>query len=147
MIEQSSVSAEKSDRDPHHQLILHQPFLHAPVLEFKNLIESDPCVYMLFNQMFEQVFSELKKQPQVIDYLQMLHLIDSILTQAPKFDDKALVLCPINAIFVWPMGTTSGFVAFLNKEVNRCLKKILNHWASFLESEDSKYVLTKYILC
>jgi len=39
------------------------------------------------------------------------------------------------------MGTPSGFAFFLDLEVNKVLKKILNAWAEFLGSPDSAYVL------
>ena len=41
------------------------------------------------------------------------------------------------------MATTAGFSAFLNEKVNRLLKNILNHWALFLISPESRYVLNK----
>lgn len=39
------------------------------------------------------------------------------------------------------MGTPSGFAFFLDPEVNKMLKKILNTWAEFLGSPASAYVL------
>ena len=76
------------------------------------------------------------------DYIHMLRLINHILTTAPGFDKTGLVGFPINAIFDWPMGTQAGFAAFTNEKVNRQLKKILNEWAKFLNSADSRYVLS-----
>jgi len=119
-----------------------------PVIqEFKNLIESDPELIMLFTQMFEQVPSTPAFQddptgkPQVRNYQHMLQLINRIMTKAPEFDQTGLVGFPINAILNWPMGTQAGTTAFLNEKVNRQLKKILNQWAQFLASKDSRYVL------
>lgn len=45
------------------------------------------------------------------------------------------------AIFDYPMGTPSGYAAFLDPEVNAHLKKILNHWGKFLSSPKSAEVL------
>ena len=71
----------------------------------------------------------------------MLKLINGILTTAPTFNKTGLVGFPINAILDWPMGTPSGFAAFLNEKVNLQFMKILNQWAAFLNSPDSCYVL------
>lgn len=123
--------------------------LHPVMEEFKNLIERDPEIYMLFNQMFDQIprKSPYNKnpvgKPQIRDYLHMLNLINAIMTTAPDFNKTGLVGFPINAILDWPMGTQSGFAAFLNDKVNAQLKKILNEWAKFLGSTESCYVLSK----
>ena len=122
--------------------------LHPVIEEFKNLIENDPEIYMLFNQMFEQISKNSRYNktpigtPQVKDYRHMLGLINAIMTTAPEFNKTGLVGFPINAILDWPMGTHSGFAAFLNDKVNAQLKKILNEWARFLGSPESCYVLS-----
>jgi len=124
-----------------------QKALHPVIADFQDLIESDPEVFMLFNQMFEQVPRRppYKKDPtgklQVRDYRHMLQLLNTIITHAPEFDRTGLVGCPINAIFDWPMGTAAGVAAFLNERVNAQLKKVLNDWGRFLSSGASSYVL------
>lgn len=126
----------------------HAKPLHPVIEEFKNLIENDPEIYMLINQMFEQIpkKSPYDKNPigksQVRDYPHMLNLINAILTTAPEFNKTGLVGFPINAILDWAMGTQSGFAVFLNAKVNAQLKKILNEWAKFLGSTESCYVLS-----
>ncbi|OQA29021.1 MAG: phosphatidylserine decarboxylase [Verrucomicrobia bacterium ADurb.Bin345] len=124
-----------------------QPLL--PVIqEFKELIEADAEIYMLFNQMFTQVprrppfLNDPTGKPQIRDYHHMLQLLNRIMTTAPEFNKTGLVGFPINAILDWPMGTQAGAAAFLNEKVNRQLKKILEHWAVFLGSPDSRYVLS-----
>lgn len=119
-----------------------------PVIqEFKELIEKDPQIYMLFSQMFEQTaqhkpFSQDPTgKPQIKNYRQMLRVLNRILTTAPEFNKTGLVGFPINAVINWPMGTPAGTSVFLNEKVNRQLKKILNQWAVFLSSSDSCYVL------
>lgn len=118
------------------------------IQEFKDLIESDAEIYMLFNQMFTQVprtprYSRSPShKPQVRDYHQMLQMLNSIMTKAPSFNKTGVVGFPINAILDWSMGTEAGFAAFLNVKVNAMLKKILNEWGKFLQSKDSCYVLT-----
>jgi phosphatidylserine decarboxylase len=120
----------------------------CPVIqEFRELIEGDPEIYMLFNQMFEQVprkppfANDPTGKPQVRDYLHMLQLMNHVMTKAPEFNQTGLVGFPINAILDWPMGTPAGTSVFLNEKVNRQLKKILNQWAAFLRSADSCSVL------
>lgn len=123
--------------------------LHPVIEELRSLIEGDPEVYMLFHQMFEQVphrppyNKDPTGKPQVRDYHLMLRLINAIMTRAPEFNETGLVGFPINAILDWPMGTTGGFAAFLNDKVNRQLRKVLDEWARFLASADSRYVLGK----
>lgn len=120
-----------------------------PVIqEFKDLIENDPELFMLFTEMFNQVpkkppfDKDPVGNPQVRDYNHMLQLMNTLMTRAPEFNKTGLVGFPINAILDWAMGTPAGTTAFLNEKVNRQLKKILNQWAVFLASPDSRYVLS-----
>jgi len=120
-----------------------------PVVEdFKNLIEGSPELFMLFNQMFEQIpnkppYNQTPTgKPQVRNYLHMLQLLNHQMTKAPEFNKTGLVGFPINGILDWPMGTQAGSAAFLNKDVNIQLKKILQQWAKFLDSPNSCYVLS-----
>jgi len=100
---------------------------------------------MLFTQMFREVpfNKDPSNQPEVRTYHQMLKMFNMILTTAPEFNKTGQVGLPINAILDWSMGTRSGFAAFLNKKVNKHLKAILNEWARFLRSPDSRYVLNE----
>ncbi|MCX6222918.1 MAG: phosphatidylserine decarboxylase family protein [Bacteroidia bacterium] len=123
-----------------------KPFL--PVIEeFRNHIETDPEIFMQFNLMFEQVphkppyNKDPTGKPQVRSYHHMLQLLNKIMTKSLEFDSNSFVGIPICTIFGWPMGTPAGSAAFLNVKVNRQLKKILNEWAIFLSSENSRYVL------
>jgi phosphatidylserine decarboxylase len=122
--------------------------LHPAVEDLKSLIEADAGVYMLFNQMFAQVphrppyDRDPTGQPQVRDYKVMLQLFNAIMTRAPEYNDTGLVGFPINAILDWPMGTRGGFAAFLDVEVNRRLRAMLDEWAKFLGSPASRYVLS-----
>jgi len=124
--------------------------LHPVIAEFRDLIESDPEIFMLFSQMFQQVprrapyNRDPTGKPQVRDYPHMLQLLNTIMTHAPEFDRTGLVGCPINTIFDWPMGTAAGMAAFLNERVNAQLKKVLNAWGRFLSSPESAYVLNEH---
>src|SRR3974390_2024829 len=127
-----------------------QRALHPVIAAFRDLIESDAAIFMLFNQMFEQVPKrppydrDPTGKPQVRNYQHMLQLLNGILTHAPEFDRTGLVGCPINTIFDWSMGTAAGMAAFLNERVNAQLKKVLNVWARYLCSEDSARVLNEH---
>jgi phosphatidylserine decarboxylase len=113
------------------------------VEEFRQLIERDPEIYMLFAFMLTQTPRRLTPtgEPQVKTVDQMLKLFNHVMTHAPEYDDSGLVGCPINAILDWAMGTRAGFAAFLNDRVNRQFKKMLNEWGLFLKSADSAGVL------
>jgi len=121
--------------------------LHPVIVEFQELVENDPAIFMLFHQMFDQVpkkqphCHDQDARPQVRDYQHMLRLFNEILTTAPEFSESGLVGFPINAILDWPMGTPSGIAAFLNEKVNAQIRKMLDVWAKFLSSHDSTYVL------
>jgi phosphatidylserine decarboxylase len=121
--------------------------LQPVVQELKQLIEDDARLYMLFHQMFEEIphgaqyRTDPTGSPQIRDYRHMLELINGVLTSAPAFNQSGLVGFPINAILDWPMGTPSGFAAFLDDRVNAQFKKILNAWSEFLSSPASCYVL------
>ena len=123
--------------------------LHPVIADFQRLIEGDADIFMLFNQMFEQVpkkppyNKDPTGKPQVRSYRHMLELLNTIMTHAPQFDRSGLVGCPINTIFDWSMGTAAGFAAFLNDRVNAQLKQVLNAWGRFLSSSESTYVLNQ----
>lgn len=102
------------------------------IAEFKEMIESDPEIFMYFNLMFQQIPNEEKFKtdpsgnPVVKDYNEMLYLLNAIMTKAPEFNQTGLVGFPINSILNWSMGTDAGAAVFLNKKVNAQIKKILN---------------------
>lgn len=134
---------EKVENDP-------KP-LHPVIQEFKDLIETNTRVYMLFSSMFQEVPS---KKPygndptghkQIRDYQHMLQLFNHLITEAPSWNDKShrvgMVGLPINAVLDWPMGTPSGWAAFLDRDVNTMIKKMLNAWGEFLSSPDSAVAL------
>lgn len=85
---------------------------------------------------------------QIRDYEHMLAVLDHIFSKAPEWTDAAegvgLVGVPLCAIFDYPMGTPSGYAAFLDPDVNRMLKKILNEWGKFLQVR--VFILPLYFL-
>jgi phosphatidylserine decarboxylase len=125
--------------------------LHPVLKEFKKLIEENTRIYMLVNAMFDEIPTKkpYNQDPvghkQVRDYPHMLELFNYILTHAPDWSDSeygiGMVGTPVNAILDWPMGTPSGFAFFLDPDVNKMLKKVLNAWGEYLASPKSAYVL------
>lgn len=73
----------------------------------------------------------------------MLRLFNLIITTAPFFEDNEFVGFPMNAILNWPMATPAGLALFVNPKVNAQFKRLFDVWSSFLESPDSRYVLTE----
>src|SRR5262249_46664743 len=71
----------------------------------------------------------------------MLAVINHILSTAPTYNTTGMVGCPINAILDFPMITPAGLSAFAMEKVNSMFRKVLNVWAQFLDSPDSRYVL------
>ncbi|KAK3671486.1 hypothetical protein LTR78_008585 [Recurvomyces mirabilis] len=124
----------------------------VPVLQdFKNFIESNPRIYMYFNSMFTEVPVKhpYNKDPtghkQIRDYHHMLEVLNHTFGSAPYWSDAAahvgMVGVPMCAILDYPMGTASGYAAFLDPEVNAHFKKILNEWGKLLASPKSAEVL------
>ncbi|KAK4111516.1 hypothetical protein N656DRAFT_733262 [Canariomyces notabilis] len=123
-----------------------------PVLqEFKEFIENNPRIYMYFTEMWDEI---PKKPPytrdpaggsQIRDYNHMLQVLNHVFGRAPEWTDAAasagVVGVPMCAIFDYAMGTPSGHAAFLDPDVNRMLKKILNKWGEYLKSPESAEVL------
>lgn len=125
--------------------------LHPVLKEFQELIEGNTRVYALIEGMLREVphkrpyREDPTGHPEIRDYHHFLRVLNHLLTTAPSWTDKAhrigLVGLPINAVLDWPMGTPSGYAAFLDPEINAMLKKVLNAWGEFLRSPASAEVL------
>ncbi len=117
---------------------------------FRELIESEPMLYMYFSEMFDQIPEKYKHEDEtqnaiVKDYDMMLKLINEVISTAPGYNKTGLVGFPINAILDWAMGTPAGFSAFVNDKVNNAFRVIFKEWCEFLDSEDSLYILNDKI--
>ena len=120
--------------------------IHKPVQDLMNAILTDPEINMLFHRMFCQQFTELpdaSKGTGVQSWQMMIIAIDFIMTTAPKFNKTPYLAVPIYLILNSVIDTTAGFAVFLNDKVNWLFKNILNYWALFLSSPDSRYVLSE----
>ncbi|MFE4971365.1 phosphatidylserine decarboxylase family protein [Kitasatospora sp. NPDC056651] len=117
--------------------------LKPSVAALRDLINNDPKIYMLFNEMLSQLSHRETPTgyPQVETVDQLLLLFDNVIQTAPEFNGSGLVGFPINAILNWAMGTQAGFAAFLDDKVNAHLEAILHEWSTYLKSPASTYVL------
>jgi phosphatidylserine decarboxylase len=116
--------------------------LHPVLVEFQELIDTDPVIRMYLNQMIDQVPHAKRYQKRHLESVpQLLRLINEVLRMAPEFGEDATVALPLGAILDWTMGTPAGFAAYRDRRINAMLKKILTVWCSFLSSADSRYAL------
>jgi phosphatidylserine decarboxylase len=119
-----------------------QVVLHPVLLEFQELIDTDPVVRMYIHQMIAQVpRTKAYSKRHLESAKQLLRLINEVLTMAPEFGESSMVATPLGAILDWTMGTPAGFAAFRDPRINAMLKKILTAWCKFLSKKDSLYVL------
>jgi phosphatidylserine decarboxylase len=119
-----------------------QVVLHPVLVEFRELMDTDPVVRMYVNQMVAQVPSTKPYRRRHVESVkQLLRLINEVLTMAPEFGEDAMVATPLGPILDWTMGTPAGFAAFRDPRINAMLKKILTAWCEFLSSDDSLYVI------
>ncbi|KAG0247353.1 hypothetical protein BG011_001635, partial [Mortierella polycephala] len=125
--------------------------LHPVIQEFQQLIEITPRVYVLLETMFEEVpqkppySNDPSGYPRIRDYRHFLQILNHLLTTAPSWSDKSErsvpVGLPISAILDWPISTPGGYAAFLDPDINKMIKKVLNAWSAYLQSPDSAHVL------
>jgi phosphatidylserine decarboxylase len=123
----------------------HGAEFHPVVKEFQGLIEGDAVMRMYFTRMFEEqprrrakpVWGDIKLK----DYVEMLEVLNHVLTRAPEYNRTYMVGFPINAILDYPMITPTGLAAFADDRVNAMFRRFLAAWSEFLSSEESCYVL------
>ena len=111
--------------------------------EFRTFIETNPRIRMLFTQMWDEIPQKrpYTKDPTghkaIRDYGHMLAVMNHVFSRSPEWTDAAenvgMVGVPMCAIFDYAMATPSGHAAFLDTEVNKMLKKVLNEWGKFLK--------------
>jgi phosphatidylserine decarboxylase len=123
----------------------HGEKFHPIVEEFQELIEGDPVLRMYFTQMFqEQPRRRVKAiwgDIRIRNYMEMLEVLNHVLTRAPEYNRTYMIGCPINAILDYPMITPAGLAAFADERVNAMFRRYFQVWSEFLSSEKSCYVL------
>jgi phosphatidylserine decarboxylase len=119
------------------------PQRSASVGALETLINDDPEIYMLFNEMLTEVpragiyVNDPSGRPEIYDIPTLLDTLDTIIVSAPFWNSSPQIGTPINAVLAWPMATTAGFAAFLKDNVNIALQGILQAWGDFLKSPES----------
>lgn len=116
--------------------------LHEEVLKLWEKIETDSKYNLYFNGIFLEVPTQYMNTMTIKNYKMMLRAINYIMSMPPVYT-KHHVGCPINAILTWPMGTVSGYAAFLDDDVNVYIGAILRKWKEFLQSPYSTKWLNK----
>ena len=128
--------------------------LVPPIAELKEMVDADTVLHAQIEAMFEDARKHEELTPlgqiQVRTFEEFLQLLNGIMTTAPEaFQDvqshepSGLIGFPINALLDWPMATEPGYNVFANALINQQFKKILAYWSEFLQTEDSRYVLTE----
>ncbi|KAF8204399.1 phosphatidylserine decarboxylase [Mycena galopus ATCC 62051] len=111
-----------------------------PVIQqLKTLIETNSELYMGFNQMFEQQSPSSLLLTHIPNYHTMLRVLNKIIQEAPFYGP---IGPPIYMILCGAMNTQGGWTAFLNDQLNAQFKRVFDVWATFLDSPESRYVLT-----
>ncbi|KAG6029801.1 hypothetical protein E4U41_000279, partial [Claviceps citrina] len=115
------------------------PTLTPALGELKQLIEGNARIYMYFVQMFDEsprkhpYWSDPTGTRLVRDYEHMLQVLNHIVTRAPEWT--------AGAESVGVVGVPIGHAAFLDPDVNRALKKVLNEWGRYLQTPESAAAL------
>jgi len=149
-IEQWIQKLKESAKNNPHALI-------DPIQELKEMVYTDPVLYANVQGMFAEAHRYKKRtplawEPEPINFEEFLELLNAIMYTAPQAYQKGkgdsqepagMIGFPINALLAWPMATDFGYDVFSNSLINQQFKKILTHWAKFLVSEESRYVLVE----
>lgn len=121
--------------------------LHPCLTEFQELIDNNTNLSMLAQSMFDQVpnkkpYNKSVDQNKVVrDFPHFLAILNHILSSGPEWTERShrvgVVGVPINAAIDYSMGTSAGFAFFLDDNVNKMIKKVLDVWGAFLQTEES----------
>ncbi|MDV5998473.1 phosphatidylserine decarboxylase [Kocuria rhizophila] len=107
-------------------------------------MESVPAQRMYAIRMIEQVPTAKPYGRRHLHILeQLLRLINQVITLAPEFSEKSMVMTPLAGLLGWTMGAPAGFAFYRNPRVNEALKDVLNARCEYLDSPDSLYVLNE----
>lgn len=112
----------------------------AAVRALANLIDGEPALRMHL----ARAIDEAKERGYELGYqdsAELLLAIDHVVTCAPRFSEKALVVCPLNALLDWPMCMPSGYALFRDRRFNDALEAVLNGWSAFLSGPHSRAYL------
>ncbi|MBT2386444.1 phosphatidylserine decarboxylase family protein [Streptomyces sp. ISL-11] len=115
---------------------------HVPsVAALEKLLNDNKTVHDLVAEMIKQAAGK----GRVKDIPELLKCLDRITTTAPEYrlDPAERVFFPMSTLFVHMMNTDAGVDAFRNQEFNAALLNILTEWCAYLDSPESRHVLTE----
>jgi phosphatidylserine decarboxylase len=121
----------------------HPAPLLPPVAALSECVRRSGVLRALVRDMFDELprtppcDRDPTGRPQARSFAQAMHMISVALGRPPEFNQTGLTGLPINAIIDWLLPTGSGHIFFLDAEVNRHLKEILNYWGRYLTSAAS----------
>ncbi|KAF8839690.1 hypothetical protein BDN67DRAFT_1003478 [Paxillus ammoniavirescens] len=118
--------------------------LSLVILEFKKVIEENGEIFKDFHEMFEQVpRNPNPKQKSIKNYMQLLAVLDKIITLAPtyRYDSPLVSGVPMYGVLAPFCNTQAGYRVFTNSKVNAMFHKIFKEWTRFLVSPASRNVL------
>jgi phosphatidylserine decarboxylase len=111
--------------------------LASAVQELAALVNDDPVLRMDFTRAIDDARATgFELGYSTIDELMVL--IDYVVTYAPPFSESSLIICPLNALFDWPMCMPSGYALFRDSALKAQLKRVLNIWCGFLSGPYSR---------
>lgn len=119
-----------------------RPPVKRSVVALAGLIARDGIVRMYVDRMIREVPPQHRTVEDIPDLL--AHL-DHILEIAPAWqtDPDKRVFFPFSALFSDMMMTSAGEAAFRNRAFNHAICEVLREWCCFLDSENSRYVLSR----
>ncbi|WP_438289999.1 phophatidylserine decarboxylase associated domain-containing protein [Streptomyces sp. HUAS TT7] len=116
--------------------------LGPAVAALKQEIEADANIQLLVTGMLDQLPRQLRPFQ---DVGHLLKCVDQVVTTAPEYhpDPDKRILFPLSALFA-PLSLTRSGAAVLRLPVfNAALRHALKAWCAFLDSPQSRYVLTQ----
>ncbi|KAI3394857.1 hypothetical protein diail_2143 [Diaporthe ilicicola] len=130
--------------------------LDPSLAAFQKTVIDSPYLLKLANDMFTEASNKYPKDPvgncAIKSFDQFIAVLALVMQSGPEFFDKAepetamgLIGFPINALLDWPMGTVSGYEFFLQPEVNKALKEVLDSWGKFLGTPESQACLDGWL--
>jgi phosphatidylserine decarboxylase len=115
---------------------------HAVIGEFKAMLRRFPVERQYMETMISSIPAKDRKKPGTPKSLpDLFRQLNAVLTQAPEYNNTALVGTPLSAILMWTMGSPQGFAAYRRVRINAMLGKVLRAYKAFLDSPRSRYVL------
>lgn len=103
-----------------------------------DLLRKDGVTRMYVTEMITQVPPEHRSGIETPE--EMLAALDHIVGYAPAYSDASHF--PMSALFVHMMDTVAGSAAFRYPPFNESVRGVLQAWCDFLDSPDSRSVLT-----